>query len=723
MKLSTFFKLFLAAFTITCGVLIWQTGIFCRGNCPAGKTMIPLAATTEAEPAIPAEAADAQPQEAQMSAALPPLEFSAVNVKEETVVLGELYEKIERYADSDKYKFQIEFTNHGAAVKKVSLGEFSERDSAGKEPYVLFEPVQFAKTPEVPPSSWNNAFSPLYSLANKKLHLELKSGQGLAKGSFPLDKLNWRVLRADKDEVVFEAVLGKTAREGDRYIIKTPMVRIEKKYTVSPGSYTMGCEIAMGNLTQEPLYAELEIQGTGKIRHDGFGMEDRNIKKAFLVNEKTVETRAMLFSAVRSTEKQKYFPSKGLLDALKGLFGFKSKTPDEILAMPYGGDLKPPFVWVATTNKYFTAIVHPLRDAAGARNIISFRSAEYYDLDITSPKEIKGACASYVLETAEKIELLPKTPENNGCRFKMDVYWGPKDRELFSENAEFRSLDYIQTMDFNSCCCPQWIIGPLAFSLVWLMNAMYHWMGPLGNYGVVIIILVFLVRLMLHPLTKMGQVKMMKSQKLMPKFQEMQKRLGKDRTKMDPEMMAMNKQMMQAQMMGMMPMFIQMPIWIAVWTAVSINFDLRGQGFLPFWMTDLSAPDAVFRFTPFLIPLVGWEISSLNLLPLLMGGVMYLQMKMTPTAQAAPANPEMAQQQKMMSVMMVAIFPIMLYNGPSGVNLYIMASMAAGVVEQYVIRKHLREKQEEEEETLIPTTAKLGKFKKKKPKPMFRFDK
>jgi YidC/Oxa1 family membrane protein insertase len=202
----------------------------------------------------------------------------------------------------------------------------------------------------------------------------------------------------------------------------------------------------------------------------------------------------------------------------------------------------------------------------------------------------------------------------------------------------------------------------------------------------------------------------------------MQKRLGKDRTKMDPEMMAMNKAMMQAQMMGMMPMFIQMPIWIAVWTAVSINFDLRGQGFLPFWMTDLSAPDALIRFTPFTLPLMG-EISSLNLLPFLMGIVMYLQTKMTPQAQASPANPEMAQQQKMMSVMMVALFPIMLYNGPSGVNLYIMSSMAAGVVEQYVIRKHLQEKQELEEENFIPTTAKLGKVKKKKAKPMFRFDK
>jgi hypothetical protein len=287
MKLSTFFKLFLAAFTIGCGVLIWQAGIFCRGGHPTKGSIVSLAATTEEKPAAePVEAAQAQPQQPQMSAALPPLEFSAVNAKEQTVTLGKVYDKCVRMAEPDKYKFQIEFTNHGAAVKKVSLGEFSERDSAG-EPYVLFGPVQFENTSGVSPAKYNNFFSPLYSLANKKLHLALKSGEGLAKGSFPLDKLYWRVLRADKDEVVFEAVLGKVAEEGGRYIIKTPMVRIEKKYTVSPGSYTMGCEIAMENLTQEPLYAELEIQGTSEIRPDGFGMEDRNIKKAYLVSEKT----------------------------------------------------------------------------------------------------------------------------------------------------------------------------------------------------------------------------------------------------------------------------------------------------------------------------------------------------------------------------------------------------------------------------------------------------
>jgi membrane protein insertase Oxa1/YidC/SpoIIIJ len=67
------------------------------------------------------------------------------------------------------------------------------------------------------------------------------------------------------------------------------------------------------------------------------------------------------------------------------------------------------------------------------------------------------------------------------------------------------------------------------------------------------------------------------------------------------------------------------------------------------------------------------------------------------------------------------MFPLMLYKGPSGVNLYIMASTFAGVVEQQVIRKHIQEKEKNESEGLVATTSKTGgKVKKKKPKPFFR---
>ncbi len=159
-----------------------------------------------------------------------------------------------------------------------------------------------------------------------------------------------------------------------------------------------------------------------------------------------------------------------------------------------------------------------------------------------------------------------------------------------------------------------------------------------------------------------------------------------------------------------------------MWSAVYASIELRGAPFLPFWITDLSVPDALYRFpTPIVVPLLGWKIESLNLLPLLMGVAFYLQQKLMPSQPAASANPQAAQQQKMMMIMLPLLFPLMLYKAPSGVNLYIMASTFAGVFEQHVIRKHIREKEKAEAKGLVAATSKTGgKVKKKKPKPFYR---
>jgi YidC/Oxa1 family membrane protein insertase len=167
-----------------------------------------------------------------------------------------------------------------------------------------------------------------------------------------------------------------------------------------------------------------------------------------------------------------------------------------------------------------------------------------------------------------------------------------------------------------------------------------------------------------------------------------------------------------------------MPIWIALYSAIYAGIEFRGAEFLPFWITDLSAPDAVFSLPaatekiPFIGGLVG---TSFNLLPLLLGVAMFAQQKLMPSS-APPTNPQAAQQQKMMMWMMPIMMLLFLYRAPSGLNLYIMSSTAAGVVEQYVIRKHIQEKEAAQEAGLVPTTSKLGgKLKKKKPKSPIKF--
>ena len=304
--------------------------------------------------------------------------------------------------------------------------------------------------------------------------------------------------------------------------------------------------------------------------------------------------------------------------------------------------------------------------------------------------------------------------------FKFKLFLGPKDKPLFDRNPLYTKLGFIHTMDFMACCCPSAIIHPLAFGILGLMQWLYSF---IPNYGVVIIILVLLVRLMLHPLTKKSQVSMSEYSKFnaLPEVVEIRKKYAKN-------IMEMNRHMAQAQkkhgvshsamIMGMLPTLVQMPIWIALYSAIYASIDLRGAGFLPVWITDLSAPDALFRFPGGTkLPFFG---DSFNLLPIMMGIAFYLQQQLMPSQQTA-ATPEAAQQQKIMKIMLPVMFPLMLYRSPSGLNLYIMTSVFGGVLEQYVIKKHIREKEQQKGQGLVAVTSKTGgKVKKPKPKPFFK---
>ncbi len=678
MKLGMFVKFIIVSFVVACGVLIWDSGLFDANNSKA--PLIPLAAS--AQQAEPTENSAAQPAaESEMQAAAEPLMVAAVSASSQTVVLGEVYPDINRTDDITKFKFKVELTTQGAAISSAQLSEFSDRDPKSPKPLRIINPVISGK--------------PVYSCAAEALYLAPK-GQPFAELAFPLDKLQWEVLPGrNANQAIFAAQLGKVE---DGKLIE-PMIRITRTYTVQPGSYDLDCQIAVENLTDNQLQAQLRFGGAVGIAQEGMVVRGKTVSQdipkliaAFMLENQSVETR--------------------LQDAGKIYKNIQKGKPLTLMHDKATAS----FIWAAITNKYFAAILRPVPAGDDTPAWASLESTRYFGTDETK----KGFC-SFAMRS-QTIELDAKGSPLAAKTFAMQLYLGPKDKRTFEDNPTYNRLAYFQTIDMQSCCCPAGVISPMAFGIVWLMNTMYNLMGPLGNYGIVIMILVCVVRLLLHPLTKSSQVQMMRMQKLGPRIQEVQRKYADNKAEMQKQTMAIYREQGITPVMSMLPMFLQMPIWIALWTAVSVSIDLRGQGFMPFWITDLSAPDALFRFGPVAIPLLG-DIGSLNLLPLLMGVVMYLQMKLTPTSQpSATASPEMAQQQKMMAIMFPVLFPIMLYNGPSGVNLYIMSSMAAGVVEQWVIRKHLKEKQEQEEAGTIPTTAKLGKVKKKKPKPMFKWD-
>jgi YidC/Oxa1 family membrane protein insertase len=142
-----------------------------------------------------------------------------------------------------------------------------------------------------------------------------------------------------------------------------------------------------------------------------------------------------------------------------------------------------------------------------------------------------------------------------------------------------------------------------------------------------------------------------------------------------------------------------MPIFIALWSCLQSTFELRQAPFLYFfhthftWIKDLAQPDKLIYFPDHPVSFFFIHFDALNLLPLLVAVVSFINQKVTPKPPAA--TPEAEQQQKMMQ-WMTLIFPLMFYNLPSGLNLYYVTSTSIGILEGKIIRKHIKDKEEAE---------------------------
>lgn len=672
-------------FVVYCGLLVLETGLFetCR---PGRDHCILLQNTTVDESA---ENKKTVPAEKEVLEAADSAGFGADHAPAATVTLGSTDPK------SD-FMLQLELSSQGAAVRKAVFSGFDNRDPNEPKPLQILSPVQLPDGSEVL-SMANRGFV----FVEQKLQLSL-------------DKLHWKSAGIEKgtdgsQSARFEATIKKSTGE--------PVLELSKTYKIRANSYLLDCDFRVVNLTDSEQKVRFNLAGPVGIGREAIRSDMRKVVGGFLTSE------AEVVSSQKGIQTSFLSKKLGLKDATLKYQQAQSKQIREeaerhlrISHERVGFH----FLWAATTNKYFAAILRPVpNEGKDYCDWVKDKKGWFYNPDGDERSNSGDETIGLDLKIASRT-LAEAGEANSKKTYKFQVYLGPKDKSLFDKTELYHKLGFVHTITFMPCfCCPTCLINPIAFAILALMKWMY---GFIGNYGIVIIILVFLFRLAMHPITKKSQISMRKMTKLGPKAEEIKKKYANNKTEMNKQMMALYKEQGASPIMGFLPMMVQMPIWIALWSAVYASIELRGAAFLPFWITDLSMPDALVRFSTLTVPLLGWKIESLNLLPLLMGLAFYLQQKLMPSqAAAASANPQVAQQQKMMMIMMPLLFPLMLYKAPSGVNLYIMSSTFAGVFEQYVIRKHIREKEETESKGLVAVTSKTGgKVKKKKPKPFYK---
>jgi YidC/Oxa1 family membrane protein insertase len=243
-------------------------------------------------------------------------------------------------------------------------------------------------------------------------------------------------------------------------------------------------------------------------------------------------------------------------------------------------------------------------------------------------------------------------------------YMGPKEME----RLELFGGETVRAIDLGW----SWV-EPLTRFFSLFLKMLY---SVVPNYGIAIIILTILVRIVTAPLTIKQMRSMERMRALSPKLKEIQAEFADDRQKQSEKTMALYKSEGVNPLGGCLPMFLQFPVFIGLFYALRSTIQLRQAPFFG-WIDDLSVPESLFE-----IPGLGLPF---RVLPLIMGASMVLQQRITPM-QADPA------QAKMMMTVMPIMMTVIFYQFPSGLVLYWMVSNILAIAHQLWIGRGIRAK-------------------------------
>lgn len=355
--------------------------------------------------------------------------------------------------------------------------------------------------------------------------------------------------------------------------------------------------------------------------------------------------------------------------------------------------------WAATANTYFTCTLAPIAAAgAGVDGATGLNGgAGTSGAADVSAVDLDGDPSTHADVTIRFVTPALTLAAGAEAALETAVYLGEKENDGFRNVPEYRDRNYYyQISQGFGYCTFNWLVE----LMILLLDGLRY---VVRDYGIAIIILVCIVRILLHPITKKAQVNMVRMQQRMgefaPKMEELKRRFGNDKARLQQEIMKLYREHdinPASQFLTCIPMFIQLPVWAALYLSLSNNIRMRHEPFLFTWVHDLTAPDALYTFaSPVTVPLLGWQLPSFNLLPILVTISMYVQTKLQPKPKPNPnMTPEQRAQQESMQRMMPIMSVMMLfffYHGPSGLNLYIMFSSLIGAIEQWWIRKHIKE--------------------------------
>ncbi len=545
---------------------------------------------------------------------------------------------------------------------------------------------------------------------DQQTHVEVQSEKEMITGKFVtpmallgvqidgayVDLLSPTVWRESAAPGHFEATIYNPATDKN-------VATITRRFELVKDSYAIRVHQNLVNLTDAPMSVRWFQLGPVEMTADkvSYGGDKRRVRFGYLIDPKSDPSRQVILG----NDSAVVLDHATFIGALDG----NGQPAPDLTLWPNETTAKRGYelAWTGATNRYFAAIATPLVDlnkAPGTPLDLAMARIEIVDRIVRAGA--KGAQVSALRLNDRATTVAPGATLD----VSQALYVGPQSAQVIRKDPLAKATGVDQVVLFNfggmcGCCTFAWLTEPLLKLLVVLHDYVTK------DWALAIMLLVVIVRTLLHPVTKWSQIRVQRfgkqMQSIAPKMQQIKEKFADDPKKQQEETARLWREegINPAGMLGCLPMFLQTPVWIALSAMLFFAIEIRHQGAFfglfqqmgsssgsfPFWfLGDLAEPDRLIYFhkTLFTAPLMG-EISSFNILPLLMGVLFYIQQKYMSPPPSATTTPEQELQMKMMKWMTVFMFPLMMYNAPSGLTLYFFTNSVLGILESKWIKKHI----------------------------------
>jgi YidC/Oxa1 family membrane protein insertase len=396
-------------------------------------------------------------------------------------------------------------------------------------------------------------------------------------------------------------------------------------------------------VAQDPREISFEwVSPDGVVVEKKYTFNPESYRIGFEVNVKNTSDRVIQDKLIVSL--RKFFPEGGTRYGFLGASGLVDNSVEKVESKDveeqsvFAGDIK----WITIQDRYFMSSLLPVNPHGAEMRILPAGT---------------GLVENQYVEA--------DTDFNPGTQrtFDYEVFFGPKSMKVLST---FNN-DLDKAINFG-------MFDILAKPCLWLMNYIHDNLIP--NYGIAIIILTLLTKLLLWPLGSKSYKSMAAMKKLQPLMAEIKEKYKGDKKKMNEETMALYRTYKVNPMGGCLPMVVQIPVFFALYRMLYEAIELRHAPFFG-WINDLSAPDRLLSFD-FAIPMMEPPY-GIPVLTIVMGASMFLQQKMSPPMGDAT-------QAKMMMFMPI-IFTVIFINFSAGLVLYWLVNNIISIAQQYYIQK------------------------------------